>query len=165
MVVPQEGFLFGGTIRDNLLIGKPGGATDAEVEAAMRGARPRARGSPRSRTGWPPRYASGARTSRAASVSWVSLVRAALADPAVVVLDEATSSLDPGTERLIELALERLMEGRTVVMIAHRLSTAARADAVAVVEGGHVVEVGSHRELLRGTGRSRASTRQWSGLG
>jgi ATP-binding cassette subfamily B protein len=92
-------------------------------------------------------------------------VRAALADPAIVVLDEATSSLDPGTERLIELALERLMEGRTVVMIAHRLSTAARADTVAVVEGGHVVEVGSHRELLARNGPYARLYASWSGLG
>ena len=93
----------------------------------------------------------------------ISLVRAALADPAVVVLDEATSSLDPGTERLIELALERLMEGRTVVVIAHRLSTAARADVVAVVESGQVVEVGSHRELIGRDGPYAGLYASWSG--
>src|SRR5690606_35814264 len=78
----------------------------------------------------------------------VSLGRAALVDPALLVLDEATSSLDPGTELLVERALDRLMEGRTVVVIAHRLSTAERADRVGVVVGGRLVELGSHAELL-----------------
>ena len=123
VVVAQEGFLFGGTIRDNLLIASPE-ATDAELWAAIEA------------LDLVPRFAAftdGLATEvreRGANFSGgerqlISLVRAVLADPAVVVLDEATSSLDPGTERLIELALERLMEGRTVVMIAHRLSTAA----------------------------------------
>ena len=82
----------------------------------------------------------------------VSLARAALADPAVLVLDEATSSLDPGTEALVEGAVDRLMEGRTVVVIAHRLSTAERADRVGVVDGGRLVELGTHDELV-GPGR------------
>ena len=162
VVVAQEGFLFGGTIRDNLLIACPD-AADAELWAAIEALdlRPRFAG-----------FAEGLATEvreRGANFSGgerqlISLVRAALADPAVVVLDEATSSLDPGTERLIELALERLMEGRTVVMIAHRLSTAARADVVAVVEGGRVVEVGSHGELLARDGPYARLYASWSGL-
>jgi len=161
VVVAQEGFLFGGTIRDNLLIAQPG-ATDAELWAAIEALDlvPRFAG-----------FAEGLGTEvreRGANLSGgerqlISLVRAALADPAVVVLDEATSSLDPGTERLIELALERLMEGRTVVVIAHRLSTAARADIVAVVESGHVVEVGSHRELIGRDGPYAGLYASWSG--
>ena len=74
----------------------------------------------------------------------VSLARAALADPAVLVLDEATSNLDPGTERVVERALERLTEGRTVVVVAHRLSTAERADRVGVVDDGVIAELGPH---------------------
>jgi ATP-binding cassette subfamily B protein len=162
VVVAQEGFLFGGTIRDNLLVARPE-ATDDELWAAIDALdlAPRFR-----------RFAEGLDTDvreRGANFSGgerqlISLVRAALADPAVIVLDEATSSLDPGTERVIELALERLMEGRTVVVIAHRLSTAARADVVAVVERGQVVEVGSHRELLVRDGAYARLYRSWSGL-
>jgi len=77
----------------------------------------------------------------------VPAARAALADPAILVLDEATSSLDPGTEVLVDAAVERLMAGRTTIVIAHRLSTAARADRVGVVEDGRLVELGTHREL------------------
>ena len=83
----------------------------------------------------------------------VSLVRAALADPTLLVLDEATSNLDPGTERAVERALERLTEGRTVVVVAHRLSTAARADRIAVVDDGRVEELGTHDELIAREGR------------
>jgi len=81
----------------------------------------------------------------------------------VLVLDEATSNLDPGTERMVERALERLMEGRTVVVIAHRLSTAARADRVAVVDDGGVVEEGTHDALLAGDGRYAALFASWTG--
>jgi ATP-binding cassette, subfamily B, bacterial len=146
VLVPQEGFLFGGTIRDNLLIARPD-AADTDVQAAI------------DVLDLGPRFEmfpAGLDTvvrERGANLSagerqLVSLVRAALADPAVVVLDEATSSLDPGTELVVAHALERLMEGRTVVVIAHRLSTAARADRVAVVEGGRIVEIGTHEELV-----------------
>jgi ATP-binding cassette, subfamily B, bacterial len=146
VVVPQEGFLFSGTVRDNLRIGRPG-ATDAEIGAAI----DRLELAERFRS-----FAAGLETEvreRGANLSagerqLLSLVRAALADPGVIVLDEATSSLDPGTELIVERALERLMEGRTVVVVAHRLSTAARADRIAVVAGGRLVEVGSHTELL-----------------
>src|SRR5207249_3485631 len=77
----------------------------------------------------------------------VSLARVALANPAVLVLDEATSNLDPGSERLVEDALDRLAHGRTTLVIAHRLSSAERADRVLVVVGGRVVEDGTHRRL------------------
>ncbi len=83
----------------------------------------------------------------------MSLARAALADPALLVLDEATSNLDPGTERVVERALETLTEGRTVVVVAHRLSTAARCDRIAVVDDGRLMEVGTHDELLERRGR------------
>ena len=93
----------------------------------------------------------------------MSLARAALADPSVLVLDEATSSLDPGTELLVEAALERLMEGRTVVVIAHRLSTAERADRIGVVDAGGLVELGTHDDLVAAGGRYAALYATWAG--
>jgi ATP-binding cassette subfamily B protein len=151
VVVPQEGFLFAGTVRDNIRIGRAE-ATDADVEGAVDalglretfGAFPRGLDTEvRER---------GARLS-AGEKQLVSLARAALADPALLVLDEATSNLDPGTERQVERALERLTEGRTVVVVAHRLSTAARCDRIAVVDEGRLMEVGTHDELLERRGR------------
>jgi ATP-binding cassette subfamily B protein len=82
----------------------------------------------------------------------VSLARVMLADPAVIVLDEATSSVDPGTERAVERALSLVAHGRTVITIAHRLSTAARADRVAVLRDGRLVEMGTHDELVAAGG-------------
>jgi ATP-binding cassette subfamily B protein len=160
-VVPQEGFLFNGTIRDNVRIAKEG-ATNDEVDDALRA------------IGVHDRFAElaagletevrerGSRLS-AGEKQLVSLARAALADPAVLVLDEATSSLDPGTELLVEGALERLMEGRTVVVIAHRLSTAERADRIGVVDAGGLVELGTHDELLAAGGRYAALYATWAG--
>jgi ATP-binding cassette subfamily B protein len=93
----------------------------------------------------------------------VSLARAAVANPAVLVLDEATSSLDPGTEADVERAMAGLMQGRTVVVIAHRLSTAERADRVAVVDHGELIEVGTHDQLLEEEGRYAALFASWAG--
>jgi ATP-binding cassette subfamily B protein len=161
VVVPQEGFLFSGTIRDNVRVGRPS-ATDADVEAAL------------ADLGLAERFAAfpdglhtevrerGSRLS-AGEKQLVSLARAALADPAVLVLDEATSSLDPGTEALVEAAMVRLTEGRTVIMVAHRLSTAERADRVAVVDDGRLQEVGPHAELVALGGRYAAMYATWSG--
>ena len=161
VVVPQEGFLFGGKIRDNLLIAQAD-ATDDQIHAAVGALGLDARFDA---------FADGLDTEvheRGANFSagerqLISLVRAALADPAVVVLDEATSSLDPGTELLVEHALERLMEGRTVIVIAHRLSTSERADLVAVVQGGSLAELGTHDELVRLDGHYGALFRSWTG--
>lgn len=146
VVVPQEGFLFSGSIRDNLLIGRPA-AGDAEVGQAIDrlGLRGRFDAFP---GGLDAEVRERGANLSAGERQLVSLVRAALADPGMIVLDEATSSLDPGTELVVERALERLMEGRTVVVIAHRLSTAARADRVAVVDGGRLVEHGTHADLM-----------------
>ncbi|MEY2452202.1 MAG: ATP-binding cassette, subfamily bacterial [Acidimicrobiaceae bacterium] len=160
-VVPQEGFLFNGTIRDNVRIAKEG-ATDAEVDDALRA------------VGVFDRFSllpagletevreRGSRLS-AGEKQLVSLARAALADPALLVLDEATSSLDPGTELLVEEALERLMAGRTVVVIAHRLSTAERADRIGVVDAGGLIELGTHEQLLDDGGRYAALFATWAG--
>jgi ABC-type multidrug transport system fused ATPase/permease subunit len=149
-VVPQEGFLFAGSIRDNVRIGR-GDATDADVEAALDAVGALERFSSMSGGLDTPVRERGSRLS-AGERQLVSLARAALADPEVLVLDEATSSLDPGTERMVEHALEVLMRGRTVIAIAHRLTTAERADRVAVVDGGRIVELGAHDELASAGG-------------
>ncbi len=161
VVVPQEGFLFSGTVRDNLRIGKPD-ATDDEILAALE------RYDLRDRIG---SFTAGLDTvvnERGANFSagerqLISIARCALADPAVMVLDEATSSLDLGTELLIEQALDRLMEGRTVIVIAHRLTTAERADRVAVCDDGRLVELGTHAELVAKGGAYAALYAAWIG--
>jgi ATP-binding cassette subfamily B protein len=162
-VVPQEGFLFAGTIRDNVRIGRPD-ATDDEVAAALAslGLLDRFEALP---AGLDTEVHERGSSLSAGERQLVSLARAALADPAVLVLDEATSSLDPGTEVLVERALERLVAGRTVIVIAHRLSTAERADRVGVVADGVLAELGTHADLLAAGGRYAALYRSWvSGL-
>ena len=159
VVVPQEGFLFAGSVRDNVIVGKPD-ATDDEVHDAIA-----ALGLGDRFDAFPDGLETevrerGSRLS-AGEKQLVSLVRAALADPALLVLDEATSSLDPGTERTVERALGRLTEGRTVVVVAHRLSTAARADRIAVVDDGHVAELGTHDELIAHEGRYASLYAAW----
>jgi ATP-binding cassette, subfamily B, bacterial len=162
--VPQEGHLFSGSIADNVRLGRPG-ASDDEVRTALSaiGALDRFTRIPggletdvRSR---------GVRLS-AGERQLVSIARVALADPAVIVLDEATSALDPRTEADVERALAAVAEGRTMITIAHRLSTAQRADRVAVLEGGRLVEVASHEELvLRGDRYARLWASWEAGLG
>ena len=160
-VVPQEGFLFNGSIRDNVRIAKAG-ATDQEVDEALRAIGVHERFSLLPQGLDTAVRERGSRLS-AGEKQLVSLARAALADPAVLVLDEATSSLDPGTELLVEQALERLMHGRTVVVIAHRLSTAERADRIGVVDVGGLIELGTHDELLTRDGRYAALYATWAG--
>ena len=160
-VVPQEGFLFNGSILDNVRIGHDG-ASDRDVTDALAriGSLDRFDGLPdglhtevRER---------GSRLS-AGERQLVSLARVALANPDVLILDEATSNLDPGTEHDVEQAVAALMAGRTVIVIAHRLSTAERADKVAVVDAGRVVEFGSHDELIELGGRYAALFASWTG--
>lgn len=161
VVVPQEGHLFGGTILDNVRIARAD-ASEAEVVEAMRRIGVLAHFE---------RLPDGLRTvvqEQGANFSagerqLVSLARAALANPEVLVLDEATSSLDPGTEHEVEMALNALMDGRTVVVIAHRLSTAERADRVAVCDAGGIVELGTHEELVDREGRYAALYASWQG--
>jgi ATP-binding cassette subfamily B protein len=160
VVVPQEGFLFAGTVRDNVRVGRDG-ATDAEIDAAVA-----ALGLTETFAAFPEGMDTevrerGSRLS-AGEKQLVSLARAALADPTVLVLDEATSNLDPGTEHAVERALERLTDGRTVVVVAHRLSTAARCDRIAVVDEGGLVEVGTHDELLGRRGHYAGLYEAWS---
>jgi len=160
VVIPQEGFLFNGTIRDNVRLARAG-ASDDEVAAAMRavGAVDRFAGLPE---GLDTEVRERGSRLSAGEKQLVSLARAALADPAVLVLDEATSSLDPGTEALVERALDRLMEDRTVVVIAHRLTTAERADVVGVVDGGRLVELGTHDALVAADGAYAALYATWT---
>lgn len=159
VVVPQEGYLFGGTIRENVRIARAG-ATDDEVAGAL------------AAIGALERFAEfpdgldtevrerGSRLS-AGERQLISLARAALVDPAVLVLDEATSNLDPGTEAVVEQALEHLMHGRTVIVVAHRLSTVRRADRIAVVDHARLAELGTHDELVALGGRYAALAAAW----
>jgi ATP-binding cassette, subfamily B, bacterial len=159
VVIPQEGFLFNGTIRDNVRLARAD-ATDAEVDDALRavGAYERFAALPE---GLDTEVRERGSRLSAGEKQLVSLARAALADPAVLVLDEATSSLDPGTEVLVESAVDRLLEGRTVVVIAHRLSTSERADVVGVVDGGELVELGTHADLVAAGGRYASLYATW----
>jgi ATP-binding cassette subfamily B protein len=161
VVVPQEGFLFDGTVFENVAIGRRD-ADEQDVRRALRliGVEERFLALPEGLS--TPVRERGSRLS-AGERQLVSLARAALANPAVLVLDEATSSLDPGTEAAVERAMAGLMRGRTVVVIAHRLSTAERADRVAVVDHGELVEVGTHDQLLEEEGRYAALFASWEG--
>jgi ATP-binding cassette subfamily B protein len=160
VVVPQEGYLFTGTIRDNVRIGSPD-ATDADVDAALDALGIRERFAAL-RDGLDTEVRERGSRLSAGERQLVSLARAALADPPVLVLDEATSNLDPGTEHAVEHALEALTEHRTVLVVAHRLSTAARADRVAVVDDGRIVELGPHDELVQREGRYASLWASWS---
>jgi ATP-binding cassette subfamily B protein len=160
VVVPQEGFLFGGTIADNVRVARAS-ATDDDVRAAFEaiGALERFEEFPEGiHTEVRER---GSRLS-AGERQLVSLARAALVDPAVLVLDEATSNLDPGTEFIVERALESLMAGRTTIVVAHRLSTIRRADRIGVIDGGRLVELGDHDELVALGGRYAALADAWA---
>ncbi len=145
-LVPQDVLLFGGSIADNIAYGRPG-ASEAEVVEAARKANAHA-----FITGFPDGYQtrvgergvqlSGGQRQR------VAIARAILKDPAVLILDEATSSLDSESERLIQQALEGLLKGRTSIIIAHRLATVRTADRIFVLQEGETVEAGSHAELM-----------------
>jgi ATP-binding cassette subfamily B protein len=155
-VVPQEPFLFAGTIRDNIAYGRPD-ATDAEVEAAARavGAHDVVSRLP---GGYLHVVGERGRTLSVGQRQLIALGRALLVDPDVLLLDEATSNLDLATEARVTAAMGAAARGRTTLLIAHRLPTAARADRIAVVDRGRIVEVGAHAALLR---RDGAYTRMW----
>lgn len=160
VVIPQEGFLFDGTVRDNLLIAKSG-ATEDELLAALDsiGLRHRFESLPE---GLDTQVRERGSRLSAGERQLVALARAALVDPAVMVLDEATSNLDPGTESLVEAALERLMRGRTVIVVAHRLSTVRRADLIAVVADSRISELGTHDELVAKAGHYALLVSTWN---
>lgn len=144
--VLQTPHLFSGTVRENLLYGKED-ATDAQLDAAVKSV-----GADgiiaRLPLGYDTPVGEGGCTLSVGEKQLLSFARAILADPALFVLDEATSSIDTITEKLIQSAIEKLMEGRTSFVIAHRLSTIRSADIILVVDGGKIVERGSHDELM-----------------
>ena len=145
-IVLQDTFLFGGTVRDNIAFAKPG-ATAEEVEQVSREV-----GAHEFISALPDGYDTEIQE-RGSSLSvgqrqLLSFARALLADPAILVLDEATSSVDTQTEQVIQRALLRLLEGRTSFVIAHRLSTIRKADKVVVMHEGRIVEMGTHDSLM-----------------
>jgi len=159
VMVTQENYLFSGTVASNIAFGRPG-ATRAEVEAAAAaiGADAFIRALPdgydtdvRKRGG---RLSAGQR-------QLVAFARAFLADPAVLILDEATSSLDIPSERLVQQALRTILASRTALVIAHRLSTVEIADRVLVLSGGRIVEDGPPSALISGGGHYAALHEQW----
>jgi ATP-binding cassette subfamily B protein len=160
VVIPQEGFLFDGSVRDNLLIAKPD-ATEPELLAALDsiGLRERFEALPE---GLDTQVRERGSRLSAGERQLVALSRAALINPAVLVLDEATSNLDPGTEMLVEAALEKLMQGRSVIVVAHRLSTIQRADQIAVVADARIAEIGTHEELIAVGGHYSVLAANWN---
>jgi ATP-binding cassette subfamily B protein len=152
-VVLQDPFLFSGTIATNIRFAKPD-ATDEEVQAAA-AAVGVDRVAARLSGGLDHEVREGGAGLSAGERQLISIARALLADPRILVLDEATSNIDRPTEVLIERALDRLLHGRTSIIIAHRLSTVRRADEILVVENGQVIQRGSERELLKVDGPFR----------
>jgi ATP-binding cassette subfamily B protein len=158
----QESFLFAGTIRENIGLGKLGAELE-EIRAAARAAEidevitalPDGYDTPVGELGG---RLSGGQRQR------VAIARAVLRDPAVLLLDEATSALDPGTEAAINATLDRLAAGRMVVLVTHRLASARTADRIVVLDGGRLVESGSHDELLAGGGLYHGLWQKQSGI-
>jgi ATP-binding cassette subfamily B protein len=145
-VVPQEPYLFAGTVRDAIAYGRPD-ASDAEVEAAARGVGAIEMIS-RLPDGFRHEVAERGRNLAAGQRQLIALARAYLVDPAILLLDEATAALDLAAEAEVNRATEELAARRTTLVVAHRLTTAAKADRIVVVDGGQIAEVGSHDELL-----------------
>jgi ATP-binding cassette subfamily B protein len=145
-LVPQETVLFGATARENIRYGRPT-ATDAEIEAAAAAA-----GADTFIRELPQGYETflgerGARLS-GGQRQRIAIARALLKDPPILLLDEATSSLDAESERYVQVALERLMQHRTTIVIAHRLATILKADRIVVLDRGRIVAIGTHSQLL-----------------
>ena len=161
--VPQEAFLFTGTIRDNIAYGRPA-ASNAEVEAAAR-----AVGAHDFIAALPGAYhhqvAERGRSLSAGERQLIALARAQLVDPAILLLDEATSNLDLASEARVVAAMQQLARDRTTVVIAHRLQTARGADRIVLLDAGRIAEIGDHQELLAKGGRYAAMWRAFEALG
>jgi ABC-type multidrug transport system fused ATPase/permease subunit len=159
-IVPQEGFLFAGTVTENIAFGRPDATTEQVVAAAQ------AVGAAdfilRLENGYETELQERGTRLSLGQRQLIALARALLADPRILILDEATSSVDIGTERKIEQALRLLLAGRTAFIIAHRLSTIRDADLIVVLEYGRVVEQGTHDELLRRRGLYTSLYGDWA---
>ena len=145
-LVPQEPFLFAGTIRGNIAFGRPG--ADAKAVAAAGAAAGLDRFVASLPRGYDTAVTEFGRNLSVGQRQLVSVARAVLADPRILIMDEATSSVDSVTESIIQRALRRLLAGRTAIIIAHRLATIRNADVIFVIEAGRVVERGAHDELM-----------------